>query len=305
MKIYINRSPIRGPWGGGAKFINAFHAIVPQMGHEIVSPSDYTAQPDVILCVGLTNDGQCIGVEQAIMYKMINPAVKIVLRVNENDARKGTSNIDKKLIKISDHLDATVFVSQYMADYFVGERSWGCKETTEILNGCDLEIFKPNKKLNNGKLNIVAHHWSDNALKGADVYEAVDEFVGKNPDKFTFTYIGRTQSQFKNTKVIRPLHGKKLGEELGRYDVYISGSRHDPGPNHITEALACGLPTLVHKDGGGCVEFAGEDHSFIDVEQLLNMFTSTEVKPNTEFHPVPWEDCIAEYVKYLEGVVND
>jgi glycosyltransferase involved in cell wall biosynthesis len=306
MKIYINRMPVRGPWGGGNHFVKAFVEMVPDMGHEIVNPADYSAKPDVILCVGLANDGQCIGIEQAIMYKMMNPEVKIVLRVNENDARKGTSDVDRKLISVSEHIDATVFVSDWMWEYF-HKKGWKCKQNEPIINGCDPEIFKPGEKLDNGKVNIVAHHWSDNALKGADVYEAVDEFVGKNPDKFTFTYIGRTRSQFKHSKVIRPIHGKKLGEELGRYDVYVSGSRHDPGPNHVIEALACGLPTLVHRDGGGCVEFAGEDHRFCDVKDLMGVLAATSVKPiepNTAFYPVPWEDCIAEYVKYLERITN-
>ena len=41
-------------------------------------------------------------------------------------------------------------------------------------------------KINNKKVNIVTHHWSDNYLKGFDVYDKLDEFVKENND-FTFT----------------------------------------------------------------------------------------------------------------------
>lgn len=281
--------------------------MVPDMGHVIVDPQDYRAKPDVILCVGLPNDGKCIGIEQAIMYKMVNPSCKVVLRVNENDARKGTTGVDAALVKVSEHIDGTVWVSDWMWEYF-HQRGWKCRNSEIIINGVDLEIFRPGEKLDNGKINIVAHHWSDNRMKGADVYEALDEFVGRNPERFTFTYIGRTRSRFEHATVIGPLHGKRLGDELGKYDVYVSGSLHDPGPNHIIEALACGLPTLVHKDGGGCVEFAGETHRYSNIPNLLGVLSAMSVQPvpqNTAFYPVPWEDCINHYVKYLERVTND
>ena len=103
------------------------------------------------------------------------------------------------------------------------------------------------------------------------MYDKLDEFVGNNKD-FTFTYIGRDRGSFKNTNIIAPLHGKNLYNELKKYDIYISGSRFDPGPNHILESLACNLPTYVHEEGGGCVEFAGNTHtfnSFVDLRKVL------------------------------------
>lgn len=306
MKIYINREPHSGPYGGGNMFVKAFHRLVPDMGHELVSPMDPNAIPDVILAVGLPSESPCIGVEQAIMYRMINPRVKVVLRVNENDARKNTSHMDDALRRVSGHIDGTVWVSNYMRDYFRGR--WDCVDQTVIINGVDREVFKPGEKLDNGKVNIVAHHWSDNRMKGADVYEAIDEFVGRNPDRFTFTYIGRTRSHLPHTNVIRPLSGKRLGEELGKYDIYVSGSRHDPGPNHILEALACGLPTLIHPDGGGCVEFAGEDHRYSDIANLWGALAASNVMPippNTALELTGWETCVSAYVKYLEGIVNE
>ncbi len=306
MLTYINRSSVHGPYGGGAQFINAFHKYAPRPGIELVDNSQtFTAKPDVILLAGLDNQGPSqISVEQAIMYKMyMNPDCKLILRVNENDARKGTNNVDKLLTTLSWHVDATVFVSNWLQDYFK-RRGWRCANNTVIYNGVDASIFKPQPKLNNGKLNIVTHHWSDNRMKGADIYEELDKFVGEHPDKFTFTYIGRHKCDFKHTNVVKPLYGEQLGKQLGQYDVYVSASRHDPGPNHITESISCNIPTYVHYEGGGCVEFAGEDHSYDDWDELKQLLLSkNDIKQNTSQFK-SWQECVDEYANFCTLVHN-
>jgi glycosyltransferase involved in cell wall biosynthesis len=300
MKIYVNRVPQSGPWGGGDKFVSAFYKNIPE--DELVPATSQNVAIDAVVLIGLENDGQGISAEQAIMYKMYASErnVKLVLRVNENDARKGTTGVDKKWIEYSAHVDSTVFVSEWLRDYFVNEREWKNDNCTVIKNGVDHEIFKPGTKLDNGKLNIVAHHWSDNYMKGFDIYDELDKFVGKNPDKYSFTYIGRDRGTFKNTNVIKPLFGKKMGEELGKYDVYVSASRFDPGPNHILEAVACGLPTFVHEDGGGAVEFAGPDASYDSWESLCGRLVNRDFPKNPP-QITDWETCIKQYADFVRA----
>lgn len=299
MKVFINRLPIRGPYGGGNMFVKAFHKLVPDMGHTIVPPETMNVAPNIVMLAGLDNDGQGgISAEQAVMYKMYVPSAKLVLRVNENDARKGTSSMDDYLLKLSPHMDATVFVSEWLREYFI-TKGWACPLNTVIVNGVDKEIFKSQPKLNNGKLNIVAHHWSDNYMKGFDIYEKLDEFVGQAPDKYQFTYIGRDRGTFKHTNVIRPISGKRLGEELGKHDVYVSASRFDPGPNHVLEAIACGLPTFVHPDGGGCVEFAGQSSVYTSWEQLQSILEVGYVPVYDGISINDWQTCINQYVDFF------
>jgi hypothetical protein len=303
MKVYLNRQVVMGPWGGGNLFVRAFHEMAPKVKDvEVLFDETGNINPEVILLAGIANEGPgCISAEQAIMYKMyVKPDCKIVLRVNENDARKGTDDVDDMLIKVSAHIDGTVFVSKWLQEYFLA-RGWACAHQAVIYNGVQQSVFKPQPKLNNGKLNIVAHHWSDNRMKGADIYERIDQFVGEHPDKFAFTYIGRHKCDFKHTNVVRPLSGKPLGEELGKHDIYVSASRFDPGPNHIIEALACGLPTYVIRDGGGAVEFAGHDHSYRDWNDLESILLGHGGPMNTAFTPSPWQTCIQEYIDFLEA----
>lgn len=302
MKLYINRDQIRRPWGGGAWFVNACYDHVAQHDINIVSLS---MRPDVVLLAGLDSEGNGISAEHAVAYKIMMNAqgrdVKIVLRVNENDARKGTSNVDARLLNLMQSVDAVVFVSSWLQGYFAKKGFTG--RSTVITNGVDTTSFKPGKKLDNGSLNIVTHHWSNNPMKGFDVYETLDRFVSARPG-YTFTYIGRHRNTFKNTKVIDPLYGKELGETLGTYDVYVSGSRWDPGPNHVLESLSCGLPTFVHVDGGGAVEFAGQDFAYSSMDQLLSMFEDVAAKNvmNAQTFVKPWERCVAEYSQMMKAL---
>jgi hypothetical protein len=81
---------------------------------------------------------------------------------------------------------------------------------------------------------------------------------------------------------------------LSKYDVYISGSLFDPGPNHILESLACNIPTYVYIDGGGCVEFAGNTHAYNTFEDLKDMLMIKNYTKNT-FIPDSWQECMSQY----------
>lgn len=299
MKLYVNREPKNGPWGGGNAFVKAIYDHYPKGDDVICQPRDQFAVPDTILIVGLNGEDHCASIHQALIYQIqMNSNVKIVLRVNENDARKGTNSVDKEWIHVSQYVDGTVFVSDWLKNYFL-KKGWKCKRNTVIKNGVDRSIFKPGQKLNNGKINIVTHHWSDNYLKGFDIYDKLDEFVRSHADDFSFTYIGRHRNTFSRaTKVIDPLHGSALGDELGKYDVYVSASRNEPGPNHGLESIACGLPTYVHKDGGACIEFAGDSHVYRDWNHLKSILIAKKFESN-DIQISSWLDCVEEYRKFL------
>ena len=197
-------------------------------------------------------------------------------------------------------MDATIFVSDWIKRYHI-DRGWNCENSSVIYNGVNTDHFKKSEKINNGKINIVTHHWSDNAMKGFDVYDLLDRFVKENKE-FTFTYIGRHRGTFKNTKIIEPLFGESLGKELSKYDVYISGSRHDPGPNHILESISCSIPTFSHIDGGGACEFSGDSHVYKTFDDLISILHLKKYAKNS-LTPQTWADCVEKYEKVLTGEV--
>ena len=299
MKILINRKPIDGPWGGGNLFVKAICNAAKKRKHEI--GFQFEDDLDAIFIQDPRYSDLGISINEIAFYKQHNPDVKLIHRVNECDARKNTTDVDDLLRNTSSITDLTVFVSNWMKDYHL-KKGWMCKNNAVIYNGVDKHHFQKREKIKNGKINIVAHHWSDNRMKGADVYEFLDSLVEKD-ERFTFTYIGRSSSNFKNTKIVSPLHGLELGKELSRYDVYVSGSRFDPGPNHILESLACEIPTIVHRDGGGAVEFAGEGCTFQDKDQLLDLLINYASIENA-VSPSTWEACSDSYLDLIEGMTR-
>jgi len=295
MKILINRIPVQGPWGGGNLLVKAFCENMKMFDHEVVH--SFQEDIDVIFLQDPRPGNTGISINEAVLYRNQNPETKIIQRINECDARKNTKGVDDMLLECSKHIDGTVFVSNWMKNYHI-ENGWHCKNNIVIYNGVNLNHFKPSKKLENGKINLVTHHWSDNLLKGFDIYEAIDLFVENNSD-YTFTYIGRHRNTFRNTRIIEPLFGRSLGTELSKYDVYISASRYDPGPNHVLESLACNIPTYTHLEGGGCVEFSGKDHIFKDYKDLEKMLIKKNFT-NNSFNFYSWKDCITLFNKFIK-----
>jgi len=296
MKILINRTPVSGPWGGGNLLVKALYDYLPEFGFEIVDTLQQL--PDAIFIQDPRPDHLGVGINEIIAYKKYKPSTRVLHRVNECDARKNTQGMDEFLRECSKYTDLTIFVSNWIKNYHLS-KGWVCKNNEVVYNGVHHEHFKVQEKLNNDKINIVTHHWSSNRMKGFDVYEAIDNWISSRDD-FTFTYIGRELGTFKNTKIIKPLHGKELGDELGKYDLYVSGTKFDPGPNHILEALSCRLPTYVYKDGGGAVEFAGESHSFNSLNDLYNTLESKQYV-NNALKPYTWKDTVAQIKRCVAG----
>lgn len=288
MKILINRKYIDGPWGGGNLFVKHFIQEMSNFGHNVIFK--FEENIDIIFVQDPRPDDLGISINEIINYKKNHPKVKIIQRVNECDARKMTNHVDKMLRECSRYIDHTVFVSNWIKDYHL-ERNWNCNSWSILTNGTE-SFFTPREKINNKKINIVTHHWSNNYMKGFDIYDLIDQEVGKRND-LTFTYIGRERGTFKNSKIIDPLFGENLAKELGRYDLYISASKFDPGPNHVLESISCQIPTYVHSDGGGSVEFAGKDHVYNNWDDLLDIINKNTFVPNS-FKTKMWNECIFE-----------
>lgn len=294
-KLLLNRKPVDGPWGGGNLFVRAICENAHKFGYEIVHELQFGL--DAILMVDPRYDQLGISANEIAAYKRQFKDVRVVHRVNECDARKGTDDMDNMLRACSMFTDATIFVSNWMRDYF--KENWGTREQHVVYNGVNSDHFRPKEKEEKKSTTIVAHHWSNNPMKGFDIYEKLDKWA-KNNEKYEFVYIGRDRKTFDNAIVIAPLFGQALGDELRQYDIYISASRFDPGPNHIIEALACGLPTFVHRDGGGAVEFAGNHSVYDSFEELILRITQNEM-PKCLGWSMTWEECALLYFEIIEG----
>lgn len=260
MKIYFNRRLRRSPWGGGAHFHSAMVDHLTSKGHTVSERLERGI--DAIFMLDPRHEEGGCDLEHILSFKQRNPSVKLLHRVNECDKRKGTHGLDELLAKGMFAADRVVFISGWLSSYF---RSCAFIRSDDlsfshdvIYNGCNTDWFYPAKyerDLTKHKIKLVTHHWSDNWNKGFDYYQWLDGFV-RDDSRFEFTYIGRynTGISTTNTRIVSPLYGKALGDELRRHDIYVTASRFEPCGMHHIEGAACGLPVLYHEDGGGIVE---------------------------------------------------
>lgn len=295
-KILINRKPVNGPWGGGNNFVKAIHKH--SLKHGFVPVNAFEEDIDVIFMIDPRYDELGISVNEIAKYKAYRPQTKVIYRINECDARKGLINDIDPVIQICSQItDLCVFISEWIKDYHI-KNNWACSNNEVIYSGTNKNHFRPNKKISNGKINLVTHHWSNNPLKGHDIYEKIDNWLDKNKE-FTFTYIGRSHGKLNNSVIIPPKFGQELGDLLSSYDVYISASRFDPGPNHIIESLACEIPTYAHLESGGAAEMVGNSHLYSNFEEIKNILESKKYSKNNGIIPDNWEKCIDKYFEKI------
>ena len=118
-------------------------------------------------------------------------------------------------------------------------------------------------------------------MKGFDIYQRIDELMATPEFKgrIEFSYVGNVPKgfSFKNARLVTPLDGVALAEELKRHHVYVTGSINEPGGNHQNEAGACGLPLMYRRSGclpeyceGFGISF--DEHDFDAVLSWLTAF---------------------------------
>lgn len=181
---------------------------------------------------------------------------KSVLYVHRVDGpidvyRGRKDGVDKHIHSISKKVAAkTIFQSQYSLEKHL-ELGMDFPKPEVILNAADPAIFHSHGRipfLRNRKTRLIATSWSDNPNKGSVVYKWLDENLDWN--RFDFTFVGRSQIQFKNIHMLLPVDSYRLANLLREHDIYITASKHDPCSNSLIEALTCGLPAVYLQSGG-------------------------------------------------------
>ena len=260
-RVAINMHPTSSPWGGGNQWLQQMIRHLAGRGYEVVS--DLKRAVDAIVLVDPRVGGLVrFGPEDVRAIKEKWPQVLCVHRINECDARKGTNTVDQLLAGANEVADFTVFVSDWLRHYHIARWFDASRPHTVISNGADAAVFHPiggERFVPGGPFRLVTHHWSDNWMKGFDVYREVDDLIagGKLPDTELWV-IGRwpKELRWKAARTYEPTQGRELGGLLRRCHAYLTASRWDPGPMHPVEGAQCGLPLVYHEDGGGTVELA-------------------------------------------------
>lgn len=253
-------TPTSSSWGGASPFVSQLMRCLDRRGFRVVF--DLRKDPDVVFVIDPRRDhpAKKFGLAELEQFRAKNPQVPILHRVNECDQRKGTNDIDELLRRTNGLSDYTVFISEWLRDYFVERWFDANLPHSVIYNGADPRIYHPigNHLPSPGEtVRIVTHHWSPHWLKGYDVYQELDERIaaGDLPG-VAFRVIGRwpPEIEWKATETLAPMTGRPLAEKLRECHIYLTASRWEPCGMHHVEGAQCGLPLLYHEDGGGIVE---------------------------------------------------
>jgi glycosyltransferase involved in cell wall biosynthesis len=311
-KIMFNRPIKRGPWGGGGHFITSFYEYLNQKGHEVVFSLE--SGIDVIFMFDPRPSSGADCVNSIYNYKLMNPSTKIIQRINDTDIARPLDRPwrIKMLLGANQISDYTIFISEWVKDHYI-EKGFNLKKPNSVVvNGCKSSWYYPSEKksITLDNIKLITHHWSDNFMKGFDVYNFLDEFVSVN-NGFSFTYMGRYNSQYvpKNTNMIPPTYGLEVGDILRSHDVYVTGARFEACGMHHIEAARCGLPVLYHRDGGGvtevCKSHGIEFSSIEDFQEKLEFLIDdySNIRSNIDYDFLSSERCFAEYEKIIQNIM--
>lgn len=259
-KIAINMKPKASPWGGGNQFVQQLARHLRSQGYSVT----YQLAPDVssiLLIEPRPFETTQFGAQEIRRFKQNFANVRCVHRINECDRRKGTGHVDELLRRANEVADCTVFISEWLRDYFLARWFDREKEHRVIQNGADPRIFYPrdDADYSPGDLfRIVTHHWSDNWMKGFEVYREVDQMIADGMlEGFALAVIGRwpKEIRWRSASTHPPTHGIMLANLLRENHAYLTASLWEPCGMHHVEGAQCGLPLIYHEDGGGIVEF--------------------------------------------------
>jgi|TARA_B100000035_G_scaffold165226_1_gene140893 glycosyltransferase involved in cell wall biosynthesis len=311
MKIYINRQPVEGPWGGGNKTLGALCSKIIEKGHDLV----YDLQPeiDLIFCYDPRPDNTGVWYQDFINYKANHPKTKILQRVGDvgTHSKPELTKLLRNIIDIKT-TDFFIFPSQWSKNYL----NYNQKNFKVIENKPLSTFYKKRRKSSIGnKIRVVTHHWSTNEKKGFDIYSELGSILqtkkiaGKEVE---LTYIGRYNKKFSSEgwSLVDPIDVSTLSEVLPKHDVYLTASIEEAGANHVLESLACGLPVLYRTNGGSINEYCKNyGLEYNDTQSLLDnleiMIKDYEIhKSRVTKYTDKMEMSIAEYVDCIENLLR-
>tara|TARA_B100001093_G_scaffold39362_1_gene33565 strand:+ start:219 stop:1169 length:951 start_codon:yes stop_codon:yes gene_type:complete len=313
-KIFFSFNPPEGSYGGGSFFVKNFVNFLKLKKYIITFKLEENI--DFIFIIDPRKRkkyNKKYSLKDFINYKKCNPNTKIIHRVNDCDLKRNSdSKLEPLMIETMKKSDFVIFVSNWMKLYYHKKYNLNLN-CSSIINGCDSKIFFPNfqiKDFKNKKIKIVTHHFSDNYLKGFEIYNQIDKLLNNNNCNFTFTFVGNYNKDYqpKNIKLLKATQGIELANIIRDHDIYLTATQFEPGAMHYVEGLSCGLPILFRKNGGGAfevcnkcgLEFNNMDDFLIKLKLLVDKYDI--FRNNIDYFFLSSKRCSEEYYKLIEKI---
>ncbi|MEX2144502.1 MAG: glycosyltransferase family 4 protein [Anaerolineales bacterium] len=251
------------PQGGGFYFLDAFSNYLRQIGWEVTQ--DLGSKYDVLF----TNHWMTpySDILRAIRR---NPKVRIVQRIDGAAQNYGRpAEADERQARVNTIADLTIFQSQY-ARASTREIFRVIKQDGPIIyNPVDLYTFRSGgeRKRFSRQAQVAAVTWSTNSFKGLGKIYAV---ASSHPDvDFVLCGSFKDAPDLPNVHKLGLLDRKELAVALRSCQVLLTFSKNEACPNHVLEAMACGLPVL-YEDSGAMREVISECGFSVTVESFAD-----------------------------------
>ena len=113
----------------------------------------------------------------------------------------------------------------------------------------------------------------------------------------------------KNITLHPPCTGVELADKLRSCDIYITGTRNEPGAMHYVEGLSCGLPVLYSLGGGGVHEVCEKYGYQFDASSVDSLMTGLnhlvskrdEIREAIDYEYLGSERCCKEYLDVINS----
>ncbi|MFX1391945.1 MAG: glycosyltransferase [Promethearchaeota archaeon] len=302
MKISILWDVLDKPIGGGNQFLRALRNQLIKKGLYVHNPKEadcliFNSYHNVDLVLQLKLEFQN---RKIFIHRIDHPLFYI-----KRKKRKINPNI-YKLNKII--ADGTIFQSKWCKrdNYTFGYKKNSFE--TIIMNAVDPDIFFSKDTLNERnrtkqKYELVAVSWSENFIKGFDLYRFLDENLDFN--LYSMTFIGKSPITFKNIKHINPVKSKELAILLREKDIYITGAMKEHCSNSLIEALSCGLPSVALESGSlpEILKKGGETFkTYEECLEKIQLVKSNILKYRENISLSEIEKIANKYIKFIEKI---
>lgn len=310
MKIYINRKPVDGPWGGGNKSLKLLSEMIVEKGYELTYSLEENI--DLIFCYDPRPCQKGVWYQDFINYKLKNPRTRIVQRVGDvgTHSKPELQSLLKEIVKVG------------TTDFFIFPSEWARKvinhkdENYVVIPNRPMEIFYENRSKRNqeDKIKMVTHHWSDNDKKGFALYEELGKRIASglriNGKEVLFTYIGRYSNRFSRSgiEINSPIDAASLSREIPKNDFYLTASLEEAGANHVLEAMAAGVPVFYHNLGGSIPEYCKDfGYEYNSIEELIDSLSKIDrdyfySKNRVLKYKGTIKDSVESYMRVIEDV---
>ena len=302
MKIFIAYKNKGNAWGGGNQFLKNLKDKFLKMNNICHHPKD----ADIILFNSHHN------LIETLIYKIKYPDKKFIHRIDgpiSSYRGEGDKILDNLIYLFNSKIsNGTIFLSNWSKDENI-KKGYELNNVYKIIyNAPNNEIFKEKKYSlinQNRKIKILASSWSNNLLKGFDIFKYLDENLNFN--KYQMTFVGNSGIKFRNIEMINPVKSELLYNYIENSDVFIFASKIESCSNLLIEAMSTGIPVLVVDGTSNNEIFNSNGYIFKDKTDVIHQLERLII--NYEHFKVEkryfLDETIKEYYNFFQDILKD